>query len=174
MRRDQSLCECGRTVNENNFEFYDAGNDLESYVYQALGAASVCWESMDGTGVFNSDRALEIGKSLISKIRETHQDQGTLQYKIHRQRKMLTALEKAREVEVLDVGWYELTGITDTYPTRIRWADEIWVREKRLLEFENQGQKLSKAYSDLRSSQIKNAELRAENDKLKKLLQGRI
>lgn len=160
-------------MSENNFEFYDAGNDLESYVYQALGAASVCWESMDGTGVFDSDKALEIGKALISKIRETHQDQGTLQYKIHRQKKMLAALEKAREVEVLDVGYYEITGITDTYPNRIRWNDQVWVREERLQFFENQGKKLSEAYASLTASRSVASELRAENKKLKLLLKGR-
>lgn len=54
------------------FEFYreyDGSLPLESAVFQALGAASVCWESMEGTGIFQSDRAKEIGEALLEVIR---------------------------------------------------------------------------------------------------------
>lgn len=58
------------------FEFdleEDGTLPLETAVFQALGAASVCWDSMDGTGVFQSERAKEIGDALIAKIRkDTH------------------------------------------------------------------------------------------------------
>ena len=46
---------------------------LTSAVYQAIGAASVCWENPAGAGVFDSDRAAEVAEALLSKIRE-HQD----------------------------------------------------------------------------------------------------
>lgn len=39
-------------------------------VYQSLGAASTCWESMEGTGVFDSDRCKQIGDELMSFILE--------------------------------------------------------------------------------------------------------
>lgn len=39
---------------------------LEEAVYLAVGASSVCWENMSGTGVFNDARAADIAKSLLS------------------------------------------------------------------------------------------------------------
>lgn len=42
---------------------------LETAVFEALGAASVCWENMSGTGVFQSDRAKQIGEELVEFIR---------------------------------------------------------------------------------------------------------
>lgn len=55
------------------FEFqpnHDGSLSLEDAVFQALGAASVCWDPMDGTGVFRSDIAKEIGEVLLAKIEE--------------------------------------------------------------------------------------------------------
>lgn len=55
------------------FEFlpeHDGTVPIESAVFQALGAASVCWEEMSGTGTFQSDRAKEIGEALIERIRQ--------------------------------------------------------------------------------------------------------
>lgn len=50
------------------FEF-DKASSIESAVFQALGAASVCWESVEGAGVFDSTRAKEIGEELMAFIR---------------------------------------------------------------------------------------------------------
>lgn len=41
---------------------------LVSVVYQAVGAASVCWENMSGTGVFDDVRAREVAEDLLEKI----------------------------------------------------------------------------------------------------------
>lgn len=41
---------------------------LESAVFQALGAASMCW-SETPKGIFDSTRAKEIGEALLLKIR---------------------------------------------------------------------------------------------------------
>ena len=41
---------------------------VESAVFQAIGAASVCWENMEGTGIFESDRAKKIAEALLSVI----------------------------------------------------------------------------------------------------------
>lgn len=52
------------------FEFHredDGTISLASAVFQALGAASVCW-SNPPTGIFESDRAKEIGEKLIEFI----------------------------------------------------------------------------------------------------------
>jgi hypothetical protein len=53
-----------------DFDFGDDGPSLKAAVYQALGAASVCWESMNGTGIFQDQRAVEIGERLIDFIRQ--------------------------------------------------------------------------------------------------------
>lgn len=42
--------------------------DLKEAVFVALGAASVCWEPMDGTGVFMDQRATQIGNELLEVI----------------------------------------------------------------------------------------------------------
>lgn len=56
----------------SEFEFtreHDGSLSLESAVFQALGYASVCWEPMDGTGVFQSEQAKDCGEKLLGFIR---------------------------------------------------------------------------------------------------------
>ena len=43
---------------------------LRSAVYQALGAASVCWSDMKGQGIFMDQRARDVGDQLMAKIEE--------------------------------------------------------------------------------------------------------
>lgn len=43
---------------------------IETAVFQALGAASTCWESMEGTGVFDDQYAKAIGEALLAEIRK--------------------------------------------------------------------------------------------------------
>jgi hypothetical protein len=60
-----------RNYTVSDFEFqpeHDGTLSLESAVFQALGAASVCWENMSGTGVFQSERAKAIGDALLAEI----------------------------------------------------------------------------------------------------------
>lgn len=38
---------------------------IESAVFQALGAASTCWENLEAAGVFDSTRCKEIGDALV-------------------------------------------------------------------------------------------------------------
>ncbi len=40
----------------------------EAAVYQALGAASACWENPGGAGVFQSERATKIGEALLAAL----------------------------------------------------------------------------------------------------------
>lgn len=47
---------------------HDGSLSLESAVFQALGAASTCWDSLLHAGVFHSDRAKEIGETLLEFI----------------------------------------------------------------------------------------------------------
>ena len=44
--------------------------DVRTHVFEALGAASTCWESMEGTGVFDDARAKQTGDDLVAYLRE--------------------------------------------------------------------------------------------------------
>jgi hypothetical protein len=37
-------------------------------VFEAIGAGSVCWESMEGTGIFQDDRAVAVGNALCEVL----------------------------------------------------------------------------------------------------------
>jgi hypothetical protein len=50
-------------------DLHESSDPVETAVYQALGAASVCWESMSGTGIFNDRQARAIGEGLMDIIR---------------------------------------------------------------------------------------------------------
>lgn len=41
---------------------------LETLVFEALGAASACWENLEGAGVFQSDQAKAIGDALVADL----------------------------------------------------------------------------------------------------------
>jgi|GEM_PF-6301406 len=41
---------------------------LSTAVHEAIGAASVCWESMNGTGLFDESRAKEVAAKLIEFV----------------------------------------------------------------------------------------------------------
>jgi hypothetical protein len=43
--------------------------DGETSVYRALGAASACWDNLDGAGEFDSPGCLQIGQELIDHLR---------------------------------------------------------------------------------------------------------
>lgn len=61
------------TTTATAFDFQrdeDGSLTLQSAVFQALGAASACWENLAGAGIFESDRAKEIGERLVEFIRE--------------------------------------------------------------------------------------------------------
>lgn len=42
--------------------------ELLCEVFEALGAASICWSTFEGAGEFNSSRAEKIGEELLAKI----------------------------------------------------------------------------------------------------------
>lgn len=53
-----------------SFEFdKQKGQGIETFVYEAIGAASMCWEETP-RGVFNGERAKEIGDALMEEIRD--------------------------------------------------------------------------------------------------------
>lgn len=55
---------------DSSFAFDDPNISLESAVFQAIGAASVCWENLHGAGTFDSTKAKNIGDALLARIRE--------------------------------------------------------------------------------------------------------
>ena len=55
----------------NEFEFTQREGEeltLQTAVFEALGAVSVCWELMGGDGVFDDTRAREIGEKLVAFV----------------------------------------------------------------------------------------------------------
>jgi hypothetical protein len=56
------------------YDFEDA-EDLASAVFQALGAASVCWEFPEKAGIFDSTRAKAIGDGLLAWIARNNEQQ---------------------------------------------------------------------------------------------------
>lgn len=53
------------------FDDWNSTTSLEEAVFQSIGAASGCWEDLAGAGIFNSDRAKQIGDELLEFIRMT-------------------------------------------------------------------------------------------------------
>jgi hypothetical protein len=47
----------------------DDADSLESAVGQAVGAASTCWQTLDNTGTFDTERASQITEELLAGIR---------------------------------------------------------------------------------------------------------
>jgi hypothetical protein len=56
-------------VAPEGFEF-DRVETVADAVFQALGAASVCWQYPEKAGIFDSTRAKAIGDALIRKLVE--------------------------------------------------------------------------------------------------------
>ncbi len=50
----------------------DEDDPLATAVFTCLGAASMCWETLNGAGVFQSDRARDIGDELVAFIRSRY------------------------------------------------------------------------------------------------------
>lgn len=55
--------------------FAEAKN-INQVLNLAVGAASVCWETPEGAGVFDSDRALDIAKAASERIHEMIDENG--------------------------------------------------------------------------------------------------
>lgn len=48
-----------------------APGDAESLIFEAVGAASMCWENVDRAGAFDSDSAATIARKLVEDLRLT-------------------------------------------------------------------------------------------------------
>lgn len=55
-------------MSDFTFDYGDAGPSREAAVFQALGAASMCWENPAGAGIFESTRAKAIGEALLAEL----------------------------------------------------------------------------------------------------------
>lgn len=49
---------------------YTEETTVEEAVFAALGAASVCWETTEGAGAFDSSRCKQIGEELLAFLKE--------------------------------------------------------------------------------------------------------
>lgn len=49
----------------------DHRDPLSTVVFEALGAVSDCWDNLPGAGVFESERARDIGDRLVEHLRPT-------------------------------------------------------------------------------------------------------
>lgn len=47
---------------------FEDAQTLDEVVFQAIGAGSSCWETLDGTGVFQSSDAKRIGEDAVARI----------------------------------------------------------------------------------------------------------
>lgn len=61
---DGNMRETPDSMPEKLFDWTTA-TDIEEAVFQALGAASACWENLEGAGIFESTRCKQIGDELI-------------------------------------------------------------------------------------------------------------
>jgi hypothetical protein len=50
------------------FPEWQIDTPIHEAVFQALGAASTCWSTPEGAGVFNNERASAIGEELIALL----------------------------------------------------------------------------------------------------------
>lgn len=46
----------------------DQADTLDALVFHAIGAGSACWEHLDRAGVFDSERAKQIGDELLARL----------------------------------------------------------------------------------------------------------
>lgn len=42
---------------------------IEEVIFQAIGAGSTCWDNLSGAGIFESEKAKEIGDDALEEIR---------------------------------------------------------------------------------------------------------
>ena len=49
---------------------WDKDTSIKNAVFQALGGASMCWETPEGAGVFNDQLASDIGEELMEFLTE--------------------------------------------------------------------------------------------------------
>ncbi len=67
-------CLCAFELASNKREVWfgvhlDILNDWEGLIIQAIGEASMCWSDTDKAGVFDSDKAKQIGEKLLQDIK---------------------------------------------------------------------------------------------------------
>lgn len=103
---EQALAEVQEIVDEANTQVPDH-DELRTAVFEALGAASTCWENLEGAGVFDSTRAKEIGDGLMAKLdafiearaNELEASTGELREEIDRLNGLIAELEAGGEEE---------------------------------------------------------------------------
>lgn len=109
-------------------------DEFKSAVFQALGAASVCWESMSGTGVFQSDQAKALGDEFIAAVRERRLPAFVTERETaHEDRALIERLRQARPPLRMRLKFWR-----DEVPLRLRgwWRRHWWPERLRQLDRE--------------------------------------
>lgn len=88
------------TITQPPFEF-DRAVTRADHVFQALGAASVCWDNLSGAGVFDSTRAKAIGDALLVYLAEHDAQPRTTNQLIHELDERIDALGSPRMLDLL-------------------------------------------------------------------------
>lgn len=100
---------------------------VQDMIYQALGAASVCWTDMEGTGVFMDERAKQIGDELmeifVNQAHFAHTSSRSEEVRI-----LLDQLEVAWGIIANASDWInhdaDVKGTTQWIEAAIRWRDK--------------------------------------------------
>ena len=56
-------------MSEPIFPEWSVDTPVEEIIGNAIGAASTCWESLEGTGVFDSERASQICDEVMAMLK---------------------------------------------------------------------------------------------------------
>lgn len=67
-KRAQRIAVAAETQPFTFVQHTDVDLTLEEILFQALAAASMCWENVEAAGVFDSTRAKEIGMALLREV----------------------------------------------------------------------------------------------------------
>ncbi len=111
------------------FEFDKRDNPtLESLVYQAIGAAFVCREPMDCTGVFNNTQVEEIASALMVEIGKALEAEAILRQLYFLHLKHFGATDHWWDDYAQE--WKERHVRVDNYE---EWK-EVWERAKKVLD----------------------------------------
>lgn len=82
-------------------KFLEDAETLEELVFQAIGAASTCWENLEGAGIFRATRAKALGDELLERLRERENSL----VKLISTRTLINELES--RIETIPVLWPE-------------------------------------------------------------------
>jgi len=112
-----------RAVEQETREFVDSDHDPIMF---AIGAASMCWENPGGAGVFDSNRAADIGNQLRQHFADGIGDFATARRRVCSDMQKDVGLQKAYEANIAVV-------ISDNSSISIPHSDRLAIKIMQLL-----------------------------------------